>query len=97
MDGSIRLSTADRKSALRELRSTTDPALRLRLHIVLLLDDGHTWATIAAVLFTSAHTINRWRRRFQSGGLAAICSQRRLGRRRWDGFWVALETIPKRS
>ncbi len=90
MDGSIRLSAADRKSALRELRSTTDPALRLRLHIVLLLDDEHTWATIAAVLFTSTHTINRWRRRFQKGGLVAILGHRRLGRRRWDAFWVAL-------
>jgi transposase len=90
MDGSIRLSATDRKSALREFRTTTDPALRLRLHIVLLLDDGHCWATIAAVLFTSAHTINRWRRRFHAGGLAAVRGSRHSGRRRWESLWVAL-------
>jgi transposase len=90
MDGSIRLSAADRKTALQAFRAATDPALRLRLHIVLLLDAGHPWATIAAVLFTSTHTINRWRRRFHAGGLAALLDARRPGRRRWGSFWVAL-------
>jgi putative transposase len=90
MDGSIRLSAADRKTALREFRAAADPALRLRLHILLRLDDGHAWATIAAVLFTSTHTINRWPRRFHAGGLAAVVGGQRPGRPRWGAFWVAL-------
>src|SRR6516162_3774934 len=89
MDGSIRLSSADRKTALQEFRAATDRSRRLRLHIVLLLDDGYTWAAIAAVLFTSTHTINRWRRRYQAGGLAAVL-ERRWPRRRWGSFWIGL-------
>jgi transposase len=89
MDGSIRLQPEERKTALKMWRQAADPALRLRLHILLLLDDGHSWLLIATVLFTSSSTIDRWRRRFQEGGLDALLPVR-AGRRHWDAWWIAL-------
>jgi hypothetical protein len=58
---SVRLGPHDRKALLRHYRGSPVPAVRLRCHILLLLDAGHPWALIAAVLFTSSATINRWR------------------------------------
>lgn len=87
MDGSIRLGAAQRKAALAAVRKGTDPELRLRAHILLLLDDGRPWALIAAVLFTSTATINRWRRRFLDGGLDAVLARPRRSRYRW---WAGL-------
>lgn len=87
MDGSIRLRPAERKAALHVLRRGTDPDLRLRAHILLLLDAGQPWALIVAVLFTSTATVNRWRRRFLKGGLGAVLSRPRQSPSRW---WAAL-------
>jgi transposase len=87
MDGSIRLSAAERKTLLQELRRGTDPQRRLRAHLLLLLGDGWQWATIADVLFTSASTINRWRQRYRDGGLPAVLGTPRRCPRAW---WIAL-------
>jgi putative transposase len=87
MSGSIRLRPCDRKALLAECRRGTDPDRRLRAHVLLLLDDGHSWALIAAVLFTSSSTINRWRRRYLGGGLDAVLARPRRGRLSW---WPAL-------
>jgi len=87
MDGSIRLRADERKRALHVLRRGSDPELRLRAHILLLLDARQPWTLIVAVLFTSTSTINRWRRRFLNGGLAEVLGQTRPARSRW---WVAL-------
>jgi putative transposase len=59
---------------------------RLRAHILLLLDDGHTWNTIAAVLFTSSSSINRWRKRYLVGGIDAVIDA--PGRRRRSRFGI---------
>jgi hypothetical protein len=48
----ICLHSDDRKALLDRHRRSPDPAIRLRCHILLLLDAGHPWALIAAVLFT---------------------------------------------
>src|SRR5262249_38983287 len=87
LDGSIRLRAAERKAALQALRRGTDPEDRLRAHILLLLDAGHPWALIVAVLFTSTATINRWRRRYLAGGLAAVLGRPTRSAGRW---WAAL-------
>lgn len=87
MDGSIRLRPADRKALSAEQRHGADPDGRLRAHILLLLDDGHSWALIAAVLFTSSSTINRWRRRYLGGGLDAVLARPARNR---VGWWPAL-------
>ena len=89
MDGSIRLSPPDRKALLDVYRRGTDPERRLRAHILLLLDAGHPWAQIAALLFTSTATVNRWRKRCLAEGVGAIAGRRpwRAAVREW---WVAI-------
>jgi putative transposase len=87
MDGSIRLRVDEHKTALHVFRRGTDPELRQRAHILLLLDARQPWTLIVAVLFTSTSTINRWRRRYLDGGLAAVFGQARRAPSRW---WVAL-------
>ncbi len=70
-------------------RRGSDPEQRLRAHILLLLDERVAWSLIAAMLFTSAATINRWRRRYRRDGVAAV-----TGRRAWRAsvrdWWLAL-------
>jgi putative transposase len=89
MDGSIRLSVPDRKALLDVYRRGTDPERRLRAHILLLLDDGVAWAVIAALLFTSTATVNRWRKRFLAEGVGAIAG-RRARRAHVREWWVAV-------
>jgi transposase len=84
----ITLRQDDRNVLLRQLRTSPDAAARLRCHILLLLDAGHPWALIAAVLFTSSATINRWRRAYLRGGIDAVLAGtpgRRTGR-----WWVGM-------
>jgi Homeodomain-like domain len=69
---SIRLTCGDRNALLQHYRRDRDPAARMRCHILLLLDAGSSWSVIAAVLFTSSATINRWRRAYLRGGLDAV-------------------------
>src|SRR5262249_44393044 len=89
MDGSIRLSAGDRKTLLQVVRRGTDPVRRLRARVLLLLDDRVAWSVVGAVLFTSAATINRWRRRYLREGVAVITGRRprRSCLREW---WLAL-------
>ena len=83
MNGSIRLRPCDRKALLAECRRGADPDRRLRAHVLLLWDDGHPRALIAAVLLTSSSTINRWRRRYLGGGLDAVLARPPRGRPNW--------------
>ena len=77
MDGSIALSRKQRKVLLTHYRKSTDPAVRLRAHILLLLADGRSWSTIAAMLYTSPSTIARWKARFEKRGVEAILGDSR--------------------
>ena len=58
------LTPAERRSLLDHYRRAIEPEVRLRAHILLLLADGHPWATVSAVLFCSLSTISRWKTRF---------------------------------
>jgi transposase len=85
---SISLRPDDRKTLLHHYRSPSIPSVRLRCHILLLLDAGHPWGLIVAVLFTSSATINRWRRAYLRGGIDAVLvgtTGRRPGR-----WWVGM-------
>lgn len=92
MDGSIVLDPGQRKLLLDVYRKGTDPSLRLRAHVLLLLARGQTWVTISLVLFCSTATIARWKQRFERGGIDAVLE---CGRRRgrpptlWAG-WAAV-------
>ncbi len=86
----IRLTDEERNDLLDHYRRDPDPQVRLRAHLLLLLADGHTWATIAAVLFTSPATIARWQRRFGQGGLGVLRGRPRGRQRSWVHAWAAV-------
>jgi putative transposase len=86
---SIALTAQDRNALLGHYRRHPDPQVRQRAHLLLLLDQGYTWATIAAVLFTSPDTIARWKRRFEAGGVGEVLGRPRGRRRSAAWSWAA--------
>src|SRR4051812_27188988 len=76
MTRSISLSTEQRTTLLDRYRKDPDPEVRFRSHILLLLDDGHTWVTVAALLFCSSRTIDRWVKRFHAEGVEAVAGHK---------------------
>jgi transposase len=85
------LTAHERNTLLDSYRCPfAEPELRLRAHIVLLLADGYTWATIAAVLYCSTRTIARWQGRFQQGRLDALFDRRRCREPQFAARWAAL-------
>lgn len=87
---SIALARDNRNALVDLYRRASDPQLRLRAPILLLLDQGYPWATIAAVLFTSSSTIARWQRRFRRHGFDGVFGPPRGRRRRLAGWWAAV-------
>ena len=79
MDGSIVLGFGQRKRLLNIYRGKEEqPAcVRLRAHIILLLSQGRPWSLIEQMLFCSSATIDRWKRRFESGGVEALLLETR--------------------
>src|SRR5512142_1225098 len=71
------LTTKQRDELLQIYRKDTDPELRFRAHILLLLAEGHTWATIAAMLFCSSRTRDRWKKRFEAQGIEGLTGRKR--------------------
>src|SRR5207248_2965537 len=69
---------------------STAPEVRLRAHILLLLDAGYPWETTAAVLFCSVSTISRWKRRFDGEGVDAVLGRPRGRRRSGIHIWATL-------
>jgi hypothetical protein len=67
---------------------TLTPEVCFRSHILLLLDDGHTWVTVAAMLFCSSRTIDRWVKRFHAEGLESVAGHRTGRPSRLDPDWV---------
>jgi len=96
---SISLRPEQRKALLALYRRPPDPEVSHRAHLVLLLAEGYSWSTIAAVLFTSPSTIARWQQRFHEGGLAALAGQRPGRWPRLGGLWarVAVRWVMERS
>jgi putative transposase len=86
---SIRLREEERHQLLGHYRRSADPEARLRAHILLLLDAGHPWATISAVLFCSLSTVSRWKRRFDAEGVNAVFGHQRGRRRSGIHVWAA--------
>jgi transposase len=84
------LSADAHKALLGHYRRAVDPEVRLRAHILLLLDAGHPWATIGAVLFCSASTISRWKRRFEKEGVDAVFGRPRGRKPSGIHIWATL-------
>jgi len=86
----LRLTPADRRELLDLVRRSPEPEVRLRSHILLLLADGHPWATIAAVLFCSTSTITRWKDRFEAGGADAVFGRPRGRKPSVSRIWAGV-------
>lgn len=93
MDGSIVLVGGQRKRLLKLYRKESNPAVRLRAHLILLLADGNSWALVAAVLYCSTATIARWKQQFEQQGIDGLLKERR-GRRESAsgpvGIWATM-------
>jgi transposase len=87
---SFRLAPAERKVLLAHYRRSAEPDVRLRAHILLLLDAGHPWATVSAVLFCSLATISRWKARFEAEGVGSVFGRPRGRRRSGVHIWATL-------
>ena len=90
MKASIAPLVRQRKALLHLYRHHADPEVRRRAHILLLLADGYTWQTVAAVLYTSASTIARWQERFHDGGLSALAGRPPGRRHLFWGYWAGV-------
>jgi transposase len=86
----VRLSPTDRQALLGYYRRSADPGIRLRAHILLLLDAGYPWATVSAVLFCSLSTISRWKGRYEAVGVDAVLGWHRGRKRSGVHVWAAL-------
>jgi putative transposase len=84
------LTTEQRDELLTIYRKDSDPELRFRSHIILLLADGHAWDTIEAMLFCSSRTVDRWLKRFRSEGVAGLTGRKRGRPFRLGLGWVAV-------
>src|SRR5512143_3075413 len=84
------LTTKQRDELLQIYRKDTDPELRFRAHIILLLAEGHTWDTIEALLFCSSRTLDRWKKRFEAQGIEGLTGRKRGRPFRFGLSWVAV-------
>jgi transposase len=87
---SISLSPGDHNALLAYYRRAADPDVRLRAHILLLLDARFPWATISTVLFCSFSTISRWKGRFEAEGVDAVLGRPRGRRHSPIHSWATL-------
>lgn len=71
MESHLRITAHERQVLLEQYRKGAHTRVRLRAHILLLLAQGYSWATIAGVLFCSTRTIARWKTRVESEGIGA--------------------------
>jgi putative transposase len=99
MKRSIDLTPEPRAELLDRYRKDHDPEVRFRSHILLLLDDGHSWVTVAALLFCSSRTIDRWVKRFHAEGLQGVAGHQPGRPFRFAPGWaaIAVEWVTKHT
>ena len=90
MPKTFSLTAKQRDELLDIYRKDTDPELRFRAHIILLLGEGYAWDTIEAMLFCSSRTVDRWLKRFRAEGVAGLTGRKRGRPFRLGLGWVAL-------
>ena len=80
MDGIIRLTDAQRKSALEHFRFGANARISRRAHILLLLDQGLSYRAIMEVMFCGSDTVADLNRKFQEEGLeSALGTAKEVG------------------
>jgi transposase len=73
--------TEERRAALHRLTKTDpDPRVRRRAQALLLVEEGHSQASAARLLHTSAYRVHIWQERFATSGRAGLVDQPRGGR-----------------
>jgi putative transposase len=72
MESHLRITARERQVLLEQYRKGANVRVRLRAHILLLLAQGYSWATIAGVLFCSTRTLARWKTRAETAGIRAV-------------------------
>jgi putative transposase len=99
MNHSLDLTPEQRAALLDRSRKDPDPEVRFRSHILLLLDDGHTWATVCSPLFSRRRTSDRWVKRFGAEGVQGGVGPKpgRPFRFAAEGVAVAVESVTKPS
>jgi transposase len=90
MTRSVTLDARQRQALLDRYRKGPEPEVRFRAHIPLLLADGHTWATVAALLFCSSRTIDRWVKRFEAEGVEGLAGHKPGRPSQFAASWVAV-------
>jgi len=90
MTRSVILDARQRQALLDRYCKDPDPEVRFRAHILLLLADGHTWATVATFLFCSSRTIDRWVKRFHREGVEAVAGHKPGRHFRFGAGWLAV-------
>ncbi len=90
MNRSVTLDARQRRALLDRYRKDPDPDARFRSHMLLLLDDGHTWEEVSAVLFCSSRTIDRWVKRFRAEGVEAVAGHKPGRPFRLAAGWMAV-------
>jgi putative transposase len=90
MTRSVTLDARQRQALLDRYRKDRDPEVRFRAHILLLLAEGHAWATVAAILFCSSRTIDRWVKRFHDEGIEGLAGHKPGRPFRFAAGWVAI-------
>lgn len=74
MKRSLTLTDEQRAELVRRYKTEKNVRLRDRIQCVLLKADGRTNKDIAAVLFTSEHSVHDWLDRYDAGGLDTLCA-----------------------
>lgn len=90
MAHSVTLDDGQRRALLDRYRKDHDPEVRFRSHLLLLLDDGYSWATVATLLFCSSRTIDRWVKRFHAEGVEGLSGHKPGRPFRFAAEWVAV-------
>ena len=88
MTNHITLNAHDSLARLkRTAKTTSDPALKVRIMSVILRKQGKTPQEIAALLVMTDRSINGWMRKYNEGGLSALATKpsgRPEGNPKWD-------------
>ena len=93
MTRSVIFDARQRQALLDRYRKDPDPEVRFRAHVLLLLADGHIWATVATFLFCISRTIDRWVKRFHREGVEAVAGHKPGRRFRFGAGWLAVVVV----
>lgn len=93
MEGNVARGPAERKRLLEMYRRHSEPAVRQRAHMVLLLADDWSWSQVESALYCSRRTIARWRERVEQRGIDALAGRQR-GRRSSYGAGRRRDSYP---